>query len=1501
MAIELNGKPLKFTAEFDSRQAEQSIEQFLGKLKKMSSKNIATDSVDKVASKASEKYETILAGATSAFNAFSNSSKDFYTNIAQGEMQLQKIRNEQNALNKELRQGLVTDEEYIKKTAQLNKVREEFSRTIKQNKADLQQLAAAQNANKPKFTRQDTLNELAGAHTAGGGGQQLNVSDALAKATQQSLDKLNRELLELDKNLKKGSITNEEYAKSAAAINNKIKEVTLNQEYYNQNARKNVVPAKELQEQKTILDVISEEYKEMVEDATSAFQTISADAKFLNTKLAELRQESQNLNSAQKQLDSAYKNGEISQQQYLQGSRDLGVQQNEVRKRISETRNEINQLENAERKSIGSLAEKTARLTQIQQKYSQLSQAQRENINVGGKLREEYRKLSAEVQKLNNELSGTKSQGIGNVFNSIRGIAGAMGIAFGSQQLISFGKELFDIAKQAEGIELRFARIGDTQGLEKLRRATRNTVSDLELMKLAVNADNFRIPMDVLAKGLDFATRRATETGQSVDYLVNSFVTGLGRKSKLILDNLGISASELNDEIAKTGDFATSVGNIIDREMEKSGRAVDGLTEKTNRLSTGWQHLKKSVAQAFQAIFDPNAIEASKVEQMTEAYRTSFDAIKGYSNDAKSTFIKNTQDQLKSVNDNLRGLTLDSPAFKKMYDDRRKNTSMYKYETPDDFLQLLQKPLVEQQQALQASLTYAKGITEEMSKQERQSKNIFSKAEIDEKLKEANNDYDNAIGNQARSVAKKEVEKWQKMLDDVSLKSISASNKKSESEAKKLAKEIEKDNADRLKLLDQWAKTDANYLNKQMSRDEQEVQSVKDKYAEIKKAIEEHNKTTKGKKITLVGFDESINLSIAGVKERQVNDKKLKQYQEDYQNYLRYEQLKKETSQKYADEQFGTFKNVVTNMQQEMNALQGKKFTQGLSPIEESYLKELEEQQKAHLDRVKEETVRQYTEALQLSMGYDEKLLATQKRYQDAYAALGESATESQKKALEEGLKEEFSVLTIANLEKETNWEKTFGTLQFLSKKASLQVLKDIQTRLDAELKAGKLTRQDYDRASNEVATAGASINLEKSWSASTGALNKYREAIKKYGKESVEAKQAQAGMFTALSRDLQMASQAIGEVGGLLGSLGASDGLQETVGKVSGLVGSMGELAAGIATGNPIAIISGSISTLTKVIDLFNTKDKKIQKQIELYQKRLDSLSKTYSKLQDQINNSVGESFYKDSQEAIKNLKAQQKILEQSARAESSKKKADQNKIKEYRDQIDEKQREIKEIERSITQNLVQTTFKDLANELTNALVSAFEAGEDAIGSMDKVFDQFIKNALVNSLKLKMIEPIINDMIDQVADYMEDNDNSIEGFDFEKWKNKLSDSSEDFTKALEKAYEGLGLEKDSQKSGSAGELNKGIASITENTANRLEAEFGGLRIAQLQLLEITKLQHSSFISISSDHLAKLNAIENNTFRTANNTDKLTGIETAIVELNKKVTNGDMLRRGAGL
>ncbi len=104
-------------------------------------------------------------------------------------------------------------------------------------------------------------------------------------------------------------------------------------------------------------------------------------------------------------------------------------------------------------------------------------------------------------------------------------------------------------------------------------------------MKRAVQANNFKIPLQELSTLLDFARRRAKETGENVDFLANSIVSGIGRKSPLILDNLGISATALKDELggasvaaSSIGDVTAAVGRIARKELQGMGK--DALTLK---------------------------------------------------------------------------------------------------------------------------------------------------------------------------------------------------------------------------------------------------------------------------------------------------------------------------------------------------------------------------------------------------------------------------------------------------------------------------------------------------------------------------------------------------------------------------------------------------------------------------------------------------------------------------------------------------------------------------------------------------------------------------------------------------------------------------------------------------------------------------------------------------------------------------------------------------------
>ena len=77
--------------------------------------------------------------------------------------------------------------------------------------------------------------------------------------------------------------------------------------------------------------------------------------------------------------------------------------------------------------------------------------------------------------------------------------------------------------------------------------------------------------MQDLGKFLEFAQLKAQQTGESVEYMTDSIVKGLGRKSVMILDNLGLSAAEINEEVAKTGDFMGAVAKIVDQQLVAAG------------------------------------------------------------------------------------------------------------------------------------------------------------------------------------------------------------------------------------------------------------------------------------------------------------------------------------------------------------------------------------------------------------------------------------------------------------------------------------------------------------------------------------------------------------------------------------------------------------------------------------------------------------------------------------------------------------------------------------------------------------------------------------------------------------------------------------------------------------------------------------------------------------------------------------------------------------------
>ena len=226
-------------------------------------------------------------------------------------------------------------------------------------------------------------------------------------------------------------------------------------------------------------------------------------------------------------------------------------------------------------------------LTQAQQQ-SDFGKALAQSI---GQLKDRISEAKQELYGLNDAMGksagggllsglGGKMEGALAVFGgNLMTKAAAMAASFASEmgQAVQQGVEL---ARQGEGIRIAFERLGRGDILDGLREATHGTVTNLELMKAAVKFNDFNLPLEELGTMLAFAQQKAKDTGQSVDYMVESIVTGLGRKSLMILDNLGLSATQIKDKMKETGDMTKAVGEIIREQMANAGDYIETAADR---------------------------------------------------------------------------------------------------------------------------------------------------------------------------------------------------------------------------------------------------------------------------------------------------------------------------------------------------------------------------------------------------------------------------------------------------------------------------------------------------------------------------------------------------------------------------------------------------------------------------------------------------------------------------------------------------------------------------------------------------------------------------------------------------------------------------------------------------------------------------------------------------------------------------------------------------------
>ena len=224
------------------------------------------------------------------------------------------------------------------------------------------------------------------------------------------------------------------------------------------------------------------------------------------------------------------------------------------------------------------------------------------------KLKKQYKELEGRTKGLEGATSkaGGGLKGLGKA----AGIAGAA--FFAGRGIINGLTNSIQLASKFQGVSRGFDNLAKSAGFssaafDKFQDATDNTISSVDLMTQANNAMLLGIAdsEDQMAELFDVGQRLAQGLGQDTAYGIESLVTGLGRQSKLMLDNLGImlDVNKANDDYAtklnKTASQLTDAERkqaFVNAAMEEGRRLVEKMGEEQLTMASSMDQAKSAIS-----------------------------------------------------------------------------------------------------------------------------------------------------------------------------------------------------------------------------------------------------------------------------------------------------------------------------------------------------------------------------------------------------------------------------------------------------------------------------------------------------------------------------------------------------------------------------------------------------------------------------------------------------------------------------------------------------------------------------------------------------------------------------------------------------------------------------------------------------------------------------------------------------------------------------------------
>ena len=254
--------------------------------------------------------------------------------------------------------------------------------------------------------------------------------------------------------------------------------------------------------------------------------------------------------------------------------------------------------------------------------------------------------------------------------------------------------------------------------------------------------------------------------------------------------------------------------------------------------------------------------------------------------------------------------------------------------------------------------------------------------------------------------------------------------------------------------------------------------------------------------------------------------------------------------------------------------------------------------------------------------------------------------------------------------------------------------------------------------------------------------FNKVSNGLKKVFTSESDAKKLKEGLaeieegMNEIMQAGQFLSDTFSKLGDSFGGVfgGIAEGFSVAMDTVSSAMngakaGSMfGPIGA--SAGAAIGVVTSLAGAIAKI------HDKKNEKRIQRLQDQIDTLDKSYGKLEKSIEKAYSKDASKMIEQNNKLLEQQKILIQQQIREEQDKKKTDDSRIKEWQEQIEEINDVIAENKEKAKDAIFGEDLKSAIDNFANAQAEAWASGEDRAESAKDTVKKMMRQMVTESIK---------------------------------------------------------------------------------------------------------------------------------------------------------------------